>query len=343
MGKPGKKLKKIFLILGITGAVYGGFKYLLPLVVPFVRLPGGRLWLGPSVRYFERRLTIRLGGARSGRIPAAVIGGAELLFMGAVLGWLFYLGSSRLLAQARLFMVRLPEWLSEADRILTGLFLSLEEKMGLMPESLAGLARELVRDASEAVRQASLPLLMTNSVSVLAWAVRAVVFLVLFFVAAVMTLEEMDEIREKKSGSIFHREFSVLGRRIASAGSAWFKTQLVIMAVTAMICTLGLTLLGNPYSVLLGLGIGLLDALPVFGTGAVLVPWGAFLGAPVVEGGGAPFYLRPLLFYPAVPGGKAHGKPHGPFGAGDPVLHVCGPGTVWRVRLFFRACGLAHH
>lgn len=115
-----------------------------------------------------------------------------------------------------------------------------------------------------------------------------------------MTLEEMDEIREKKSGSIFHREFSVLGRRIASAGSAWFKTQLVIMAVTAMICTLGLTLLGNPYSVLLGLGIGLLDALPVFGTGAVLVPWGAFLllGAPVVEGSGAPFYLWPLLFYP---------------------------------------------
>ena len=341
MGKPGKKLKKIFLILGITGAVYGGFKYLLPLVVPFLCAYLAALWLGPSVRYFERRLTIRLGG-KERRIPAAVIGGAELLFMGAVLGWLFYLGSSRLLAQARLFMVRLPEWLSEADRILTGLFLSLEEKMGLMPESLVGLARELVRDASEAVRQASLPLLMTNSVSVLAWAVRAVVFLVLFFVAAVMTLEEMDEIREKKSGSIFHREFSVLGRRIASAGSAWFKTQLVIMAVTAMICTLGLTLLGNPYSVLLGLGIGLLDALrDRSGAG----PLGSLPspGAPVVEGGGAPFYLRPLLFYPAVPGGKAHGKPHGPFGAGDPVLHVCGPGTVWRVRLFFRACGLAHH
>lgn len=276
MGKPGKKLKKIFLILGITGAVYGGFKYLLPLVVPFLCAYLAALWMGPSVRYFERRLTIRLGG-KERRIPAAVIGGVELLFMGAVLSWLFYLGSSRLLAQARLFMVRLPEWLSEADRVLTGLFLSLEEKMGLMPESLVGLVRELVRDASEAVRQASLPLLMTNSVSVLAWAVRAVVFLVLFFVAAVMTLEEMDEIREKKSGSIFHREFSVLGRRIASAGSAWFKTQLVIMAVTAMICTLGLTLLGNPYSVLLGLGIGLLDALPVFGTGAVLIPWGAFL------------------------------------------------------------------
>ena len=231
MGKPGKKLKKIFLILGITGAVYGGFKYLLPLVVPF-------LCAYLAACGWDRRSGILSGGSRSGWAgrSAGSCGGHRrrgALFMGAVLGWLFYLGSSRLLAQARLFMVRLPEWLSEADRILTGLFLSLEEKMGLMPESLVGLARELVRDASEAVRQASLPLLMTNSVSVLAWAVRAVVFLVLFFVAAVMTLEEMDEIREKKSGSIFHREFSVLGRRIASAGSAWFKTQLVIMAVTA--------------------------------------------------------------------------------------------------------------
>ena len=33
---PGRKLKKILLILGITGAVYGGIRYLLPLVVPFL-------------------------------------------------------------------------------------------------------------------------------------------------------------------------------------------------------------------------------------------------------------------------------------------------------------------
>lgn len=80
-----------------------------------------------------------------------------------------------------------------------------------------------------------------------------------------------------------------------------------------MICTLGLTLLGNPYSVLLGLGIGLLDALPVFGTGAVLVPWGAFLllerqwwkGAVLLFIYGLCYFIR------AVPGGKAHGKPHG--------------------------------
>ena len=77
----------------------------------------------------------------------------------------------------------------------------------------------------------------------------------------------------------------------------------VIMAVTALICTLGLALLGNPYSVLLGLGIGLLDALPVFGTGAVLLPWGAFLllkrqwwkGAVLLSVYGLCYFLRQFL------------------------------------------------
>ena len=44
MVKPGRKLKKIILIAGITGAVYGGFRYLLPLVVPFLFAYGTALW-----------------------------------------------------------------------------------------------------------------------------------------------------------------------------------------------------------------------------------------------------------------------------------------------------------
>ena len=48
------------------------------------------------------------------------------------------------------------------------------------------------------------------------------------------------------------------------------------MLMTTFLCILGLFLIGNPYSVLLGIGIGLLDALPIFGTGTVLLPWGIF-------------------------------------------------------------------
>ena len=48
MGKPDKKLKRILLIIGITGAVYGVFRYLLPLVVPFLLAWGLALMLRPT-------------------------------------------------------------------------------------------------------------------------------------------------------------------------------------------------------------------------------------------------------------------------------------------------------
>lgn len=101
--------------------------------------------------------------------------------MGAVLGWLFYLGSSRLLGPGPGFSWSVfRNGFLRPTGSLQACFKPGGEDGADAGKPWWGLARELVRDASEAVRQASLPLLMTNSVSVLAWAVRAVVFLVLF-------------------------------------------------------------------------------------------------------------------------------------------------------------------
>ena len=58
MVSPEKKLKKFLLILGITGAVYGAFRYLLPLVVPFLCAYGTALFLRPSVPVSYTHLTL---------------------------------------------------------------------------------------------------------------------------------------------------------------------------------------------------------------------------------------------------------------------------------------------
>lgn len=302
MVRPGKKLKKILMILGITGAVYGGFKYLLPLVIPFLFAYVTALWLRPSVRYLERRLKLCIAG-REYHLPAAVIGGAELLLLGAALSGLLYYGSSRLLSQFRLFTARFPEWLAGIDAGLTGFFTVLEQKMGLRDRYLVELAGNLLRSVREAARQSTMPLLMTNSVNLLKGSAKFLVFLVVFYAASLMCLSEMDEIREKKSRSAFHRELSLVSRRVVNVGSAWLRTQLIIMSVTSVLCILGLFLIGNPYSLLFGIGIGLLDALPVFGTGSVLIPWGIVMfvrrqwgkGAVLIGLYAVCYFLRELL------------------------------------------------
>ncbi|MCI8512793.1 MAG: AI-2E family transporter [Lachnospiraceae bacterium] len=275
MVRPDKKLKKILLLLGITGAVYGSFKYLLPLVVPFLLAYATALCLRPSVRFFEYRIRISFRGKRH-RLPAVFIGGIELILLYLILLGLLYVGGRLLISQLGLLSARLPQWLSQADMWLTRLCQSAEELLGLKGGYLVELAREMTESLGAALRRSTMPALMNNSMTAFHFLAEAVVFSVIYFVAVLLSLQEMEELCERRSRSVFHRELSLVGRRLVTVGNAWLKSQLVIMLMTTFLCILGLFLIGNPYSVLLGIGIGLLDALPIFGTGTVLLPWGIF-------------------------------------------------------------------
>ena len=68
----------------------------------------------------------------------------------------------------------------------------------------------------------------------------------------------------------------MIGERLASAGKAYLKTQGSTLLLTILICMAGLWLMGNPYYIVLGIAIGVLDALPVLGTGTVFLPWAVF-------------------------------------------------------------------
>lgn len=276
MVKPVKKLKKILLIVGITGAVYGGFKYLLPLVIPFLLAYGTALWLRPSVRFIEFRSRFRFRG-KTYRIPAGVIGGIELTLLFGVFAALLYLGGRRLMVETRLLFDRFPDWLIWLDQWLTSICTDAEQMFGLHDGYLVHLAQEMVDSLGSAVKQSTMPLLMTNSMTIMKKMVEAIVVMIIFFVAAILSLQEMDEMRERRSRSTFHREFSLLGRRLVTVVNAWLKTQIIIMSITSVLCVAGLFLIGNPYAILFGIGIGLLDALPIFGTGTVLIPWGILL------------------------------------------------------------------
>lgn len=276
MVKPDKKLKKILLILGITSAVYGGFRYLLPLVVPFLFAYGTAMALRPSVRFLESRIRIRFRG-KEHHLPAALIGGVELAVLCVLVLGVLYCGGRLLFSQMRLLSARLPRWLAGLDLWLTEGCRNLEQILGLKGDYLVGMVREMLKSLGEAVKSSTMPALMSNSMSAVRLLIEVIIFLVIYFVAVLLTLQEMDEIRERRSRSAFHREFSLLGRRLVTVGSAWLKTQLLIMLATSVLCMLGLLLIRNPYSVLFGIGIGLLDALPIFGTGTVLIPWGLLL------------------------------------------------------------------
>jgi len=53
----------------------------------------------------------------------------------------------------------------------------------------------------------------------------------------------------------------------------YVRAALTLMVITFAELTLGLLILGRPRAVLIAMGIAVFDALPIFGTGAIMIPW----------------------------------------------------------------------
>lgn len=213
---------------------------------------------------------------RDFHLPLAVIGGVEIMILMAVFGVLLYFGARKLCTEAQLLFDNLPHMISKLDKWLTGCCFFTEELFHLRKGYLVKILRDMLVGGGNALKETAMPFLMVNSMTVLRCFIEVTVMTVILFIATVLSLSEMEDIRIRRDNSMFRREFALLGNRLMTVGSAWLKTQGSIMVFTMMICTAGLFLMGNPYSILLGIGIGLLDALPIFGTGTVLIPWAVF-------------------------------------------------------------------
>lgn len=275
MEKPSKKLKRILLIVGITGVVYASFKYLLPLVIPFFIAYALALALYPSSSWLEKKLQFHIGKKKI-RIPKGVIGGIELVFILAVLGFGIYTGGRRLCMEARLFIDNLPEIIESLDIWLTGFCFWAEDVLKLKQGYLVMLLRESLINAGRTVKETAMPLLWGNSMVILKWVVQCSILTVILLVGTMMSIQEMESMKERRKKSVFSQEFTLLSNRLLLVGNAYLKTQATIMILTMIICIWGFLFMGNPYNILLGIGIGLLDALPLFGTGTVLIPWTLF-------------------------------------------------------------------
>ncbi len=279
MGKPEKKLKRILLIMGITGAVYGTFRYLLPLVVPFLVAWGLAALLRPSASWLAAHCRVKVyvkGKERVWALPVGAAGTGELLIIMGLLFCLFYFVGQILCLEASMFLDQIPVWVEELDMWLTGMCHWMEECFCLNPDCLVILMREMLWGLMESLKQGAMPYLMVNSVTVFKWGMELTVVSVILVAAVGMILQETEIWKQRCQNSLFRQEYRLIGRRLAIVANAYLKTQGIIMVLTTLICTGGFWMLGNPYYILAGVGIGIMDALPILGTGTVLVPWAIF-------------------------------------------------------------------
>ena len=104
----------------------------------------------------------------------------------------------------------------------------------------------------------------------------AAVVVLVSLVGAVLLMKNKKRIARQLKQSVFAREITTLTGRICQVSAGFFKCQIIIIGIIAVILSAGLALMGNDYAVLIGITVAVLDALPVIGSGTVLLPWAFF-------------------------------------------------------------------
>ena len=247
----------------MAGVSWLVLRYALVWLLPFLLALGAAALLEPLIVRAQRRLHLR----RS--FTAAVL---TLVLVGGVLAVLIAL-AVQVVEQAVALVSSLPELLAALPETMASLERRLEGFCAACPDGVRQTAEHMLdslpRRAAELAGQVSS--------AVLQGAGRAMAALPRVLLAVFFTLSAYPAVRgffRRQLGSRLERARGVKSSVFATLGK-WLKAECILLAVTFCQLLAGLLLMRQEYALLLAALIALIDALPVFGTGTVLVPWAA--------------------------------------------------------------------
>ena len=253
----------------LSAALYLFFRYLLWWLLPFLLAFGAARAMEPAVLFLRRTVHFKRG------FSAALL----TLFLLFLLGGLLSLLLSALFTEATTFLTQLPTLLDTLPEQISGLLTRLEEYCALCPDWLQELAaaqlQSLASGGGAALRTLAARLLATlgslaGGIPRFVLSAATCVLAIFFFSASYPTLQRAA--REKLPTAWRKRLHGARGS-VSRSLAHWLRAQALLCLMTFAQLLLGLSLLGARFALLGAFLITLVDALPVFGTGTVLVPW----------------------------------------------------------------------
>ena len=258
---------RLLITGGILAAALLSMRYLLPLALPFL-VGLAVAWIAePLARFLSRR-------AKFPRTLAtgAAIGGVYLLLLGLV----YLLG-------------RLA--LQEMDHLASGLP-GMVEGLDQAAGRVQGWLYHLAQDAPERLQpglEESITQLFSNGSALAEGAVSRVlgaasqiivtlpdtfVFLGTAVVSSFMISAQLRPFLLGKLPPAWSQRILPVLQNLRVNLGGWFRAQCKLMGLTFLLLTIGFLILRVEFPLLLGALIALVDALPMLGTGTILVPWG---------------------------------------------------------------------
>lgn len=257
--------KLLFLCFGAV-LIYVFFNYIFSYVAPFVAGYILSLLLNPIVNFLQKRLRLHRG---LGALLVLLLCITLIVFAGTAL-------VTRLIEEGTSFADNLPDIIGNIQSVLENLSSNVERWLLLIPDGFEEYLNNIINELFSAIISLVKTGVSNGSMVIVTKVPSLVTTTILMVISAFFFIKDKDLIKRSLAGLVprwLKGNLRTVRTGALQAIGGYFKAQLILMCVVASICILGLTILGNPYSVLIGVGIAVIDMLPIFGTGFILWPW----------------------------------------------------------------------
>lgn len=210
---------------------------------------------------------------KSLRIKRAYAAVLTLIAALTTIGLFVFLLVARLYTELSELAVSLPNYSHVID-FMTRQVDTIEKYMTVNPQiqsTLYTTTEALLRSLQDWAKSGSLLLL-----SFLAALPGVFIVLVVSIVATMLVSASFPSVKHFIEGLFpkrWHGSAHVVGQDLGAALVGFLRAEVMLVSVTSFTTIIGLLLVGNRYAVTLGVFAGILDLVPVVGTGMLFVPW----------------------------------------------------------------------
>lgn len=260
--------QKLIVIITTFILVYLLFRFALPLLFPFLISGVIAVLLYPMFQRISSKT----------RLSSTLLGVVLLLLLLTVTLTSFYFLGKTLLSEVKILTEKLPIYKETFSHYISSFCCSLESITGMNGISLERTLEENITLWLSHAKTSIRSKIFVRSFSYIKVLLHIFTVCFLALISFILWIKDYKQLRQLLRSLGAYEFCQKFYKDMCTFFGTYLKTQLIILVITCIISVLGFVLLKNPYALLFGIGVGIMDALPFLGTGCVFLPCCIFAG-----------------------------------------------------------------
>nr|WP_317357330.1 sporulation integral membrane protein YtvI [uncultured Tyzzerella sp.] len=264
--EPLKKILKLCIFLLI---IYIFLNYVGSLFLPFIIGYILCIILYPLFKILNNRY----------KIPKPI---SSILCIGILILLVIFIGVGivgQIVKEGKEFIKDLPYYIQSIKNTFDELNYKIQSLMKILPDGLENTIIGFFENSSSILGELLGNGLKNTSIKVIKKVPNALMITIISIISCYLMLIDKENIQKfivRQLPKKYANKFGIVKSGIGDAVFGYIKAQAIIMCLIATVCFLGLLLLDAPYALFIAVVIGIIDALPVFGSGFILWPWALY-------------------------------------------------------------------